>query len=345
MKNQPMLLAAAVLAAAAGLGSCASIEGAVREGEMEKAAGMIKEGMDPDQVVEKVEFYGYGEEESVPLLMVFIAENDTASVRRLLDLGADPQKRFDPSRSYKKDFTPLYQAVVREENGEIAQLLLDAGADISEGWGDIPLICSAAMDCEDPELIRWLVEAGADVNALYPDTYLERDILDNGRIEKAAPLTLALLENPDVVEVLYELGGENPAVYRGKPFSSTAIAYMRFDRLPSYARLMLPVMRYEPEALGAYAEGTILSDLLRYGREEVARYILKTAPGIIDIDNRTYPRGKDNTSSALFWAVRDKDAETVQLLLGQGARAAGVLPFAKREGLTEMVSLLETAVE
>ena len=93
------------------------------------------------------------------------ALGDVDRLRRLLDEGADPNE-FAPD-----GFTPLTLASFFK-HPEAARLLLERGADVhqrarNEHIQVLP-IHSAAADGGSVEIVRALLDAGADVNAVQP---------------------------------------------------------------------------------------------------------------------------------------------------------------------------------
>ena len=116
------------------------------------------------------------------------AIGDSARLRELLDAGADPNE-FAPD-----GFTPLTLACFFKRP-QAAQLLLDRGADVhqrarNESIQVLP-IQSAAADGGSVEIVRMLLDAGADVNATQPGGFRA---IDAARIDGNKELERLLLE-------------------------------------------------------------------------------------------------------------------------------------------------------
>ena len=92
-----------------------------------------------------------------------VARGDSESVKKQLQLGADPNQRD------KAGDTPLLRAAYRKAGFRIAALLLKAGADpnLGDQYGNTPLMVCA--DDENLDLVRELVSHGANVNAKNKD--------------------------------------------------------------------------------------------------------------------------------------------------------------------------------
>ena len=95
------------------------------------------------------------------------------------------------------DNTTIHIAVRYNENPEIIKTLVELGADISteDGFGDTPLH-KAAASIEGPEVIKTLVELGADINA--------KGKIGDTPLHKAS----ASNKNPEVIKTLVELGAD-----------------------------------------------------------------------------------------------------------------------------------------
>ena len=116
------------------------------------------------------------------------AIGDSARLRELLDAGADPNE-FAPD-----GFTPLTLACFFKRP-EAARLLLDRGADVhqrarNENIQVLP-IHSAAADGGSVEIVRMLLDAGADVNATQPGGFRA---IDAARMDGNDELERLLLE-------------------------------------------------------------------------------------------------------------------------------------------------------
>jgi ankyrin repeat protein len=86
------------------------------------------------------------------------AKGDVKTVQQLLEDGADPDARA-PNPDVIE--SPVWAALFAKE-ADVVKLLADAGADLNAGWPDTPL-CVAA-NWGNLDLVRSLIDGGADVN-------------------------------------------------------------------------------------------------------------------------------------------------------------------------------------
>ncbi|HEX7079623.1 MAG TPA: ankyrin repeat domain-containing protein [Gammaproteobacteria bacterium] len=172
----------AVLAAFPAIAGELSLVEAAESGDRAAAIALLREGADPN---------ARGPDGSTALM--WAAHHDDAElVRLLLDAGAnvDARNEFgafalseaamigsapviealleagaDPNAMNPEGETPL-MAVARTGNVEAAALLVDAGADVDakEEWGGQSALMWAAAQSQ-PEMVKFLVAHGADVNA------------------------------------------------------------------------------------------------------------------------------------------------------------------------------------
>jgi ankyrin repeat protein len=95
-------------------------------------------------------------------LVDHLSRNDSAGVERLLRQGADP----NTTAHILDGSTPLHLAVLHS-NGRCAHLLLQYGARVKvrsrDGWYPLSLAFYRTWGDEE-QVIRWLLEAHADVN-------------------------------------------------------------------------------------------------------------------------------------------------------------------------------------
>jgi ankyrin repeat protein len=99
-------------------------------------------------------------EDKNALLAHAVAEGDEASVKALLEKGADPNAviPFEMGR--------LSEAALNG-NLKIAKLLLRYGADVNPKSGQSPLAWASYSSSNDLPMMRLLIRAGADVNARF----------------------------------------------------------------------------------------------------------------------------------------------------------------------------------
>ena len=113
---------------------------------------------------------------AVPLISVAAGSSrDPGAISVLLEAGADPH-----ARDAFYQYTPLHHAA-RSGHPGVAVALLEAGADpnawatgfnIDWGWGWTPLHLAARSN-PDPDVVKALLEAGADLDARSAESYRE----------------------------------------------------------------------------------------------------------------------------------------------------------------------------
>ena len=113
------------------------------------------------------------------------------------DVKAEIKKGADVNAKDVFDVTALMVAASGNKNPEIIRTLVELGADVNAKGGGMNVLMYAARYNENPEIIRTLVELGADVNAKDYDgwTALMYAARDN--------------ENPEIIRALVELGAED----------------------------------------------------------------------------------------------------------------------------------------
>lgn len=124
-----------------------------------------------------------------------------AIVRTLLEAGAQVDMRASGFEvDWGWDWTPLHLAALSNPDPEVVRVLLDAGADAGARgfYGQTPLHMAANRD--DPMVATLLLEAGADVHA--------REWMGRTPLHEAAAST----EDPAVIDLLLEAGADLQAV-------------------------------------------------------------------------------------------------------------------------------------
>ena len=144
---------------------------------------------------------GRGTRAASPLSVASASTRNADVIRVLLQAGADVAARDD-----FYGYTPLHNAA-RTGTAEVVRALLEAGADpdawatgfsVDWGWGWTPLHLAARSN-PDPEVVRVLVEGGADLDVPSGESYRQGN----------TPLHYAGANpNPDVAAALLDAGAD-----------------------------------------------------------------------------------------------------------------------------------------
>ncbi len=115
-----------------------------------------------------------------------VKEGSPADVQEGIKNGADVNKKD------KHGTTPLKLAVGYNKNPEVIRALLNAGADVNgtSGYGGSTALMSATYGTDNPKVMKMLIDAGADVNA---KDGLGRTALMYATIQHGSPEEVKLL--------------------------------------------------------------------------------------------------------------------------------------------------------
>lgn len=193
--------------------------------------------------------------------------------------------------------TPALHWLVRYEELELTQRLLEAGADVNQRNGLGLAALSLAIENRDAEMVRLLLDRGADANT--PDVAGE------------TPLMLAARSgSPDIVKAVLEKGVD--VDYREPHYEQTALMIGVRSRSPQVVALLL--------AAGAEVNAQSL-------RDEDPKWRLPAqvaASKGVGVNWGGYPahgsRGPiGGAKTPLLYATRQGDLETTRLLVEAGA--------------------------
>jgi ankyrin repeat protein len=165
------------------------------------------------------------------LLFKEVRKNDPSAdeVRRLIDIGADPNSREPASARYDVQATPLMLVAYNWKSPEVAKILVDRGADLDAKSINGDSALAYAVRGGNAEAVRFLIDAGADVNtrdfdgrSLFPSSKkaeITRILIDAGLDPKdsssngVTPLHSAAVSSPpDLLKVLIDAGADVNAV-------------------------------------------------------------------------------------------------------------------------------------
>jgi ankyrin repeat protein len=245
--------------------------------------------------------------ENETLLLRAIRHEHENMALLLLDLGAKPNVTTLSGES------PLLVAV-QNKLKKVVEALIAKNADVNAPIhqnGLTPLF--AAIEADDPDMVRWLLNAGADTEVtLHGKTPLQKATLKN---------------NPDILELLSSEVVVTPAKSRKREqgqisrstaclifFSSavrkedifTEVKRGNVDKVTSYMRTVRDINAKNAEGL------TALHIAVTMGHEGVVRALLTHKQILVD-------ELKRNGETALHLAIRHQRHGITQLLLNAGA--------------------------
>lgn len=183
-------------------------------------------------------------DKGISLLRVAFQQNKVEHIKYMLQLQADVN-------TGQGDETPLLCALY-EQNKEITELLLQAGADVNQGKSTSPLI--EAITNQDAELVQQLIKLGADVNC-------SRD---------TTPLLAAIkVENVEIIRALLQAGADLKTEKKNNPLEAAVrrgnlvIVRLLIDKgaaFPQNSSLLLTALKSSHADIAAY--------LLSHGAEK-----------------------------------------------------------------------------
>lgn len=215
-----------------------------------------------------------------------IKKNDVETARRMIAAGADVNAAYDEYEN-RSLLDASYQG-----NLDLVKMLVEAGADVnlSDGCGVVPLVRAIVSWHETDEVVKYLIECGANVNACEGESW--------------TPLEAAVHENAsDIVKMLLDAGA-NPYVI-DSDFGDSLLMQAAEDGNPKCVKLILGLgvdinhRNHDGETALLYAVNRrlphIVLDLLRAGAN---------------------PNIKDNAgTSPLAFALTYKNYECAEILL------------------------------
>lgn len=294
-----------------------------------------------------------------------------ATIRALLDEGADPNGFYTDPEFPTSRLSALYMASGRTRDLEVTQILLAAGATPNDGES-----VYHACESNDLSILRALIEAGARLegtNALlrkldFEDIEGVRLLLDsginpNGDLGQTPSLIQAIVRgrSKEVIELLIDRGANTEATWKGRTVVQFAMERGREDVLH-----LLPSAEVRPEteflALcakgdleGAMAKKPLLSSLsseeLGLISEWAALGRFDAVKTMVTIGWPIDAKGGDWSATALNQAVFHGHVELVRLLLesgadwkvehGYGDNVIGTLSYVSRNRVADQDRLVE----
>ncbi|MEI0524802.1 ankyrin repeat domain-containing protein [Brachyspira murdochii] len=134
---------------------------AIKRCDLEKVKLLTEHGAD----------INYSNFEYGPVIAYAISQECIDIVKYLVSQGADPAMKYTNGYSYSGKSYSLLNAAVGNKNTEIAEYLIEQGADINtqtDSVSDLPLIF-VALRAENIELLKLLIEKGADTSVVDKD--------------------------------------------------------------------------------------------------------------------------------------------------------------------------------
>jgi ankyrin repeat protein len=243
-------------------------------------------------------------------------EEQTEVVKVLLEYGADPEQDDSPqvacadevgledivdvlgADDNQRDGSPLYMATTHG-NVKIAQMLLDAGADVTRRYGnEYGSLLQAASTKDHKKVVRILLAAGANVN-------------QSGGKYGSALQAASEKGHEEVVCVLLAAGAN--VNYSGGDYGSALQAASKEGHEKVVRMLLAAGANVNSDNGGKYAYGSALQIASTNGHEEVVR-ILLAAGANVNHNGRDHIYG-----SALQAALWKGHEEVARRLLAAGA--------------------------
>ncbi len=227
----------------------------------------------------------------VTKLHMAISSRDSATVRRLLAEGVDVNGRSMNGN------TPLWTALVLAEDVELAQLLMDAGADLdARDWNGDPL-AHVLADEDSLASIQLLIDAGADLNS--------RD--RNGDTLLG---TASVANNLELMRQLLELGADpNGRGWQGWPVLARLLLSGGDGDIES-AKLLIQA---GADVNVRFADGDPVAEIAMRSNasDELLEFLLTVGVDIQALDHQQNPT---------WWsALRGESTDKLRILLGAGA--------------------------
>ena len=249
------------------------------------------------------------------LLLTAVREDDLDLSQKLLEAGAD--------LSYGGDFDtpPIAIAIVRG-NTDIVQLLLDSGVDVNtKDASDISLLVSA-VESGNLDMVSLLLENGAVVENVNEGS--------NNPLMQAAQIG-----HVEIGEMLIEHGAD---IHVPDTFGDPPLAWTGYFNQPEFAQMLLDAGAL-PDYLGTNKITALDYAISQHSAE--AEVVL--AP--VTSENPSKALGE-----VLLTAVRDQDLRMVEVAIEGGADLTitdedgkTVLDFAVAQGYSEVAELLREA--
>ena len=237
-------------------------------------------------------------------------EYNTRTLRRLLELGADPNV---PSHRYYL-LTPL-MAAAASGSLENVKLLVEAGARVNQAMSSGATALSFAVTNNHLEVARYLISQGADVNVYGGDAHGEpygrgTSLLHVTAIKRYADMTKLLLQagaNPDVKDV----HGRTPVYWAGISTNLTRESNNPKEQARTLEVFFDATRERHPAAPAALPQLTPLMAAAYAGDMPALMKLLG--------DGAKVNEANADGATALSWAVAGGRADAVRQLLMSGA--------------------------
>jgi len=189
--------------------------------------------------------------------------------------------------------TPLIKAAQSDSSAEIAQILINAGANVNyaNNFGNTPLIRAAQYNSN--EIAQILITAGAQIDLVNQDGWTALMFAAESNSTEIAQMLITAGANVDLV---------NQTGY-------TALMETAYANSPEIARLLI--------AAGAQIDlvtqtgYTALMKAAQYNRPEIAQMLITAGANVNCADNFGY--------TPLIWAAKYNSPEIARLLIAAGA--------------------------
>lgn len=288
-----------------------------------------------------------------PPLSYAIEKEQIDAVRAILEEGADVNKGkeiVDEDGNVIDTIKPLADAIFNNPNKEIFNLLLKHGADVN--YCDIPILTKAIIEADNLNIVKALIEAGANVNQ-------SQEIVDQeGNVFETTPLSAAIFNNPneDIFKLLLKHGADvnyvEHIVFKSGSIGDIPIltkTIIHADK-PNIVKALIEAGANpnQPRVIKSKSEYTNyaspLQDAMSNSDEDIVKMLVKFGADVNRIEHMS-DDGTEGEISMIGCALNfAKNINYVKLLLDAGANIELSRKNIKENGKSNIYSSLSDAI-